>query len=108
MMNGDIALLSACGRRLCIEEDTRDSVVARRNILFGLWAARVMGLPAHEEEAYAWSVHFADYNEPGHDDVVAKVLTDFRSNDITMPERRVRDHLREMHLRAQMQTSVTD
>ncbi len=108
MINTDILHLARCGTPLCIDEDTRDNVVARRNILFGLWAARAMDLPTAEQEAYAWSVHFADYAEPGHDDVVAKVLADLRAHEITITERRLRQQLHEMHLRALMQTGATD
>ena len=108
MIGTGILHLARCGTPLCVDEDTRDNVVARRNVLFGLWAARVMDLPAHEHEAYAWSVHFADYTEPGHEDVVAKVMADLSDHEITMPERRLRKQLHEMHMRALLQTAGTD
>jgi hypothetical protein len=41
-------------------------VTARRNRLFGLWAAVRLGLPAGEEaEAYAKTVVAADFEAPG-------------------------------------------
>ena len=58
------------------EYDTRDAEIARRNILFGLWAGQRMGLESEAIEDYAWSVHLADGENPGHDDVIAKVATD--------------------------------
>ena len=108
MTNTDILHLARCGTPLCMDEDTRDNVIARRNVLFGLWAARAMGLPAAKHEAYAWSVHFADYAEAGHDDVIAKVRADLAAREVTMSERRLREQLHEMHLRALMQTGMAE
>jgi len=95
-----------CGRPLSMDDDTRD-VTAWRNVLLGLWVARRLGLPPSEREAYAWSVHFADFATPGDEDVVAKVLWDLRERDIGLSERQIRNHLREMELRAFLQLSAT-
>jgi len=63
-----------CGRPLELDADTRRAgFVARRNVLFGLWVARQLDLPRSRQEAYAWSVHFADFEAPGDDDVIGKV-----------------------------------
>ena len=49
-------------------------VTARRNRLFGLWAADRLGLTAGEAaESYAKSVVAADFEKPGDADVIAKV-----------------------------------
>ncbi len=91
---------------LVIEYDTREGVVARRNVLLGLWAAGRLGLTGADAEAYAWSVHFADHGEAGHDDVVAKVAADLAASGAQICERSIRRHLREMELRAFLQLSV--
>jgi hypothetical protein len=83
-----------------IEFDTRDGEIARRNVLFGLWAGRRLGLTGDDLETYAWSVHLADRDQPGHDDVIAKVSDDLAAGGITATDRRLRDQLREMRLRA--------
>ena len=57
--------------------ETREGEIARRNVLFGLWAGRHLGLADADLEAYAWSVHLADREVPGQDDVIAKVSADF-------------------------------
>lgn len=88
---------------LLIEQDTREGVIARRNILFGLWAASRLGLSGAAAEAYAWSVHFADCEEPGYDDVIDKVAADLRGNDIAVCERSLLRQLREMQRRAELQ-----
>jgi hypothetical protein len=89
------------------ELDTRTGLTARRNVLFGLWAARRMGLPAEEHEGFAWSVHFADLSEPGHDDVVSHVARALEKAGIAIPERHLRSQLREMELRAALDLDAT-
>lgn len=86
-----------------IDYDTREGLIARRNVLVGLWAAHQLGLTGPDAEAYAWSVHFADYDEAGHDDVVAKVARDLAAAGSPVGARSIRAHLREMELRAFLQ-----
>ncbi|MCF6316159.1 MAG: DUF1476 domain-containing protein [Marinosulfonomonas sp.] len=49
---------------------------ARCHKLLGLWAAEVLGKSADEAEAYARTVVIADLSEPGHEDVVRKLVAD--------------------------------
>lgn len=49
---------------------------ARRNKLLGLWAAEIMGKTGADADAYAKEVVKADFEEPGHEDVVRKVAGD--------------------------------
>lgn len=58
------------------DEDMQFRAVARRNKLTGLWAAELMGKTGDEAAAYAASVVKADFEEPGHDDVVRKLVAD--------------------------------
>jgi hypothetical protein len=88
--------------------DTREGLAARRNVLFGLWAARRLGLPASEHDAFAWNVHFADLSEPGHDDVVEAVAKAFRERGVEISDRALRSQLREMALRALYDLSVQE
>ena len=84
------------------DHDSRAGVVARRNVLLGLWAAGRMGLTAGDAEAYAWSVHFSDLDAPGHDDVVAKVAADLRARGVAATDGTIRRQLREMEARAEI------
>jgi len=95
-----------CGRPLSLDADTRGDIASRRNVLFGLWAGQQLGLPPHEREPYAWSVHFADFDEPSDEDVIAKVKSDFAKAGVAIPERIVRHQLREMALKAYLQLSA--
>jgi len=51
--------------------------LARRNKLFGLWAAEQLGFHGDAAEAYAREVIFSDLEEPGEDDMFRKVIADF-------------------------------
>jgi hypothetical protein len=86
--------------------DTRQGLIARRNILIGLWAANRLGLSGVEAEDYAWSVHFADLQRPGSDDVVAKIASDFSARGIAFRERSIRQQLREVERRAELQLAA--
>jgi hypothetical protein len=83
--------------------DTRQGLIARRNILMGLWAANRLGLSGIEAEDYAWSVHFADLQRPGSDDILAKIAADLSARGIAVRERTIREQLREMERRAELQ-----
>lgn len=60
---------------------------ARRNRLFGLWAANRLGLPDGDAaEDYARAVIAADFAAPGDDDVIAKVRGDFAAAHVDISE----------------------
>ncbi|WP_291860821.1 ATPase inhibitor subunit zeta [Bradyrhizobium sp.] len=90
-----------------IEYDTRDGEIARRNVLFGLWAGQRMGLKGDAIEDYAWSVHLADRDSPGHDDVIAKVAIDLASCGRPISDRQLRSYLQEMAMRASLDLAQT-
>lgn len=58
------------------DEEMQFKAEARRNKLLGLWAADLLGLSGDEADAYAKTVVAADFEEPGHEDVVRKVAGD--------------------------------
>jgi hypothetical protein len=65
------------------QDDTlRFKVVARRNKLFGLWAAEKLG--EADADAYAKTVVAADFDRPGDDDVLEKVAADFAAKGISI------------------------
>ncbi|PPQ36298.1 hypothetical protein SAMN06265338_11747 [Rhodoblastus acidophilus] len=57
-------------------EEMEFRVTARRNRLFGLWAASVQGLSGEAADSYALLVIAADFQAPGDEDVIAKVRAD--------------------------------
>jgi hypothetical protein len=92
----------------CCDADTRDNVLARRNVLAGLWAGRLMQIPNHMAESYAAAVHRADFCEPGDEDVVDKLLGDLTCCGIAITRDEVRRKLCEFHRQAIVQTRETD
>jgi hypothetical protein len=77
------------------EEEFSFRLTARRNRLFGKWAASGLGLSGGEAEEYAKSVVFADLQEPGDDDIIAKVEQDLRAKSIIMTRAQLRKKLAE-------------
>jgi hypothetical protein len=49
---------------------------SRRNKLLGLWAAGLMGKAGDEAESYAREIVIADFEKPGHDDVIERLVRD--------------------------------
>jgi hypothetical protein len=75
------------------DQELQFKATARRNKLLGLWAAGLMGLSGTEAEAYAKEVVAADFEKPGDDDVVEKVMGDFKAKNIERSERQVRKQM---------------
>jgi hypothetical protein len=63
-------------KKFAHDEELRFKATARRNKLFGLWAAGRLGQSGADAEAYAKSVVMADFEEAGDDDVLRKVRSD--------------------------------
>jgi hypothetical protein len=78
------------------DKELEFKVNARRNKLLGLWAAKELGVPAAEQDAYAKAVVMADFEKPGDDDVVQKILADFKLKGVEMSEHRLRKHMTEL------------
>ena len=75
-------------------QDLQFRVSARRNRLFGLWAAGRLGIGEGEEaEAYARAVVDADFEKPGDSDVIEKVRNDLAAKGMEMSEAQLRTEL---------------
>ncbi|MFQ5617632.1 MAG: DUF1476 domain-containing protein [Rhodospirillales bacterium] len=68
-------------------------VIARRNKLLGLWAAEKMGVTGDTAEAYSKEVVASDFDEPGDDDVVRKVMKDFAEKGVGVSEDQLRQEM---------------
>ena len=60
--------------------------ISRRNKLFGQWAAHELSVPASGIEAYVMEVVRADFQEAGDQDLIRKVLGDFKAKGKTIGE----------------------
>ncbi|MDP6601098.1 MAG: DUF1476 domain-containing protein [Phycisphaerales bacterium] len=63
------------------DHERRFKAMARRNFRLGLWAAGLLGKEGEDAEAYARSVVKSDFEEPGEEDVVRKVVADLAATD---------------------------
>jgi hypothetical protein len=61
------------------DQELQFKVNSRRNRLLGLWAAAILGKTGEAAEAYAKDVVMADFEKPGDDDVVSKVVADLEA-----------------------------
>ncbi len=75
------------------DQETLFRITSRRNRLLGLWAAQQFGMPDNQALDYAKEVVLSDFEEPGDDDVVRKVLADFAERGIDMNEQGLRKEM---------------
>ena len=68
-------------------------ITVRRNRLLGLWAAKQFGLADQDAETYAKEVIVSDFEEPGDEDVIRKVLGDFNEKGVNIDEKALRKQM---------------
>lgn len=85
------------------DQDVQFRVHSRRDKLIGLWAAAEFGLEGDAATEYAKSVVLSDFEEPGDEDVVRKLVADFASNGKAMGEAAIRERLAHFHHEAKKQ-----
>jgi hypothetical protein len=69
---------------------------ARRNRLFGIWAAELMGLEGDAAKAYAADVVAADFTEAGDEDVFRKVADDLKAKGLNVPDALIRQKMAQL------------
>lgn len=77
-------------KKFAHDEELRFKATARRNKLFGRWAAEKLGLTGDAAEAYAKEVVMADFEEAGDEDVFRKVRKDFDEKGVAQSDHQVR------------------
>lgn len=66
-------------KKFAHDEELRFKATARRNKLFGLWAAHQLGKSGSDAETYSKAVVLADFQEAGDADVIRKVRQDLEA-----------------------------
>ena len=69
-------------KKFALDQEQEFRAHARRDKLFGLWAAGKLGLTGAEAGAYAKSIVVEDLREPGDADVLRKVAADFSAKGV--------------------------
>jgi hypothetical protein len=85
------------------EQELSFKITARRNRLFGNWAADRLGLSGGEAEEYVRSVIFSDLQQPGDDDIIAKVEQDLFAKGVAVTPADLRAKLDDFARESQMQ-----
>ncbi len=85
------------------DKELEFKVTSRRNKLLGLWAAKLLGIDGAEAETYAKAVLSADFEKPGDQDVVNKLMADFKAKNVDMSEHRLRKQMDEFFSTAKQQ-----
>ena len=85
------------------DQELQFKVKARRNRLLGLWAAEQIGLDGQDAETYAKEVVVSDFDEPGDDDVLRKVLDDLQGKGVDTNESAVRKQMAVLFEKAKQQ-----
>ena len=85
------------------DQEMQFKIVARRNRLLGMWAARKMGLTDAEADAYAKDVIRADFEEAGDEDVIRKLLGDLTSAGVDIDDEAIREALEHKTVEARRQ-----
>jgi hypothetical protein len=85
------------------DQEIQFKVTARRNRLLGLWAAEQLGLSGAEADAYAKTVVVADFEKPGDEDVVGKVMADLSAKGVQITEHALRRRIADFNELARQQ-----
>ena len=85
------------------DQELQFKIVARRNRLLGLWAAKQMGLSDVEADTYASEVIRAEFEDAGDEEVVKKLLGDLTSAGVECDEARIREALEHKNVEARRQ-----
>jgi hypothetical protein len=77
-------------KKFAHDEELRFKATARRNKLFGMWAAEKLGLTGDAADAYAKEVVMSDFEEAGDEDVFKKVRKDFDAKGVAQSDHQLR------------------
>jgi len=75
------------------DEELNFKIGVRRNKLLGLWAAEKLGITGADADAFAKEVVQSDFEKPGDDDVVEKLVGDFAARNVEITEHAIRHEM---------------
>jgi hypothetical protein len=87
-------------KRYVHDEELRFRAEARRNKLFGLWAAEKLGKTGADAQAYAEALVVAEVSADADERVVATVKKDFEAASVDQSEHQLRRTLEEFLAKA--------
>lgn len=90
-------------RKYVLDEEQTFKASVRRNKLLGLWAAEKLGKSGDAANAYAQEVIDSDFEHHGDDDVVGKVMADFKKAGVALSEKELRAEMERLLVLARQQ-----
>ncbi len=93
-------------KKYAMDEEQKFKAMARRNRLLGLWAAEKLGISGDAATAYAKEVVAANFEQPGENDVVHKVMRDLAGKGVTITEAELRVKMDELLVQAIQQVKA--
>ncbi len=93
----------AAEQKYKMDQETEFKITARRNKLLGLWVAKQLGWNSKKSEEYATAVVMADFQKPGDDDVIEKVMADCKQYKLSMSESALRKQMQDLRQLAKQQ-----
>ncbi len=73
-------------RKYQLDQDQQFRAGARRDRLFGQWAAGKLGHQGASADTYAAAVVDANFDKPGDDDMLDKVKADFKAANVAVSD----------------------
>lgn len=87
-------------KRFVHEEELQFRAEARRNKLFGLWAAEKLGKTGAEAQAYAESLVVKEVAPDADEQAIAQVKKDFEAAKVDQSEHQIRRNFEEFFVQA--------
>ena len=85
------------------DQDVLFRITARRNRLFGAWAAGKLGKEGADLDAYVKDVIKADFEEAGDEDVIRKLAGDLTAASVEISDAEIRAALNDKTAEARRQ-----
>lgn len=82
-------------KKFVMDEEKMFKATARRNRLFGTWAAQLLGYSGDKANAYIKEVIASDFAEAGDEDILRKVQNDLKQANVVVVDKDLRIKLEE-------------
>lgn len=92
-------------RKFQLDQEQQFRAQARRDRLFGQWAAGKLGHAGADGEKYAASVVDSNFEKPGDDDMLGKVKADFKAKGVNVSDAEIAKALHDAFAQAAQQIS---
>ena len=90
----------ASERKYIARQEEEFRVLARRDKLFGQWAAGLLGYGGEAAEKYVLAVIESNFEKPGDDDMLGKVRADLQLGKVVLENINLSAKLNEFHILA--------